>query len=257
MEKNNYTPLDIDDLLIRYLIDSVTDDEKVRISTWLAESADNRKHFDNLKDIYHLGKVTKTPSGFDKDKSLERVRSRYYRYKYEEVSGEKRTTPRRSRILAAVLVAATIFAAFGLGFYMHSVVAKQPVQSSEVVYNEVSSPAGSRSQAVLPDGTKVWLNAGSKIRYPMEFLNGDRQVTLSGEAYFEVSKMKDKRFIVKAGDLAIKVWGTKFNVKAYPEENTIQTTLVEGSVSILNTKENKRGETYLQPKQTATYYKDQ
>jgi ferric-dicitrate binding protein FerR (iron transport regulator) len=256
MEENNYKPLDMDDLLVRYLIDSVSDDEKVRIDNWLAESSDNRKHFDNLKDIYHLGKVTKTPSGYDKDKSLERVRSRYYRYKYEEVSGRKGTAQRRPSILAAVSVAATILVAFGLGFYLHSVVVKQPAQSSEVIYNEVSSPAGSRSQAVLPDGTRVWLNAGSKIRYPMEFLNGDRQVTLSGEAYFEVSKMKDKRFIVKAGDLAIRVWGTKFNVKAYPEENTIQTTLVEGSVSILNTKEIKPRETYLQPKQTATYYKD-
>jgi transmembrane sensor len=86
---------------------------------------------------------------------------------------------------------------------------------------------------MLSDGTKVWLNSDSKIKYPTNFNRKQREIYLDGEAYFEVSKDKYKPFIVHSSGLEVKVKGTKFNVKAYPDENEIETTLIEGAVSLL------------------------
>jgi ferric-dicitrate binding protein FerR (iron transport regulator) len=92
----------------------------------------------------------------------------------------------------------------------------------------------------------------------MDFMKGERKVALSGEAYFEVKKHPGKKFIVNTSDISVRVLGTKFNIKAYPDEETIKTTLVEGSVSILNLKGSKKNkETYLTPNQTAIYYKQE
>lgn len=254
MQQQDYTKPDINNLLVQSLIGPVSEKERALVDAWLKESKDNLRYFDQLKDIYFLGKITKNPSGFNKETSLEKVKSRYYRIKYNEITERKRTLNYR-RIVA---IAATFVIALGLGFYLKSLVTSHnaTVSGLSKVYNEIVAPKGSRSQVKLPDGTIVWLNAGSTLKYPMNFLEGDREVFLSGEAFFDVAKIEKKRFIVKASDLAIKVWGTKFNVKAYPEEKTIETTLVEGSVSIEKLKgSSKIKETYLTPNQTAIFYK--
>jgi len=99
--------------------------------------------------------------------------------------------------------------------------------------NTLSTPKGGQYQIHLPDGTKVWLNAASKLIYPVSF-NGreERRVQLSGEAYFEVAKDKTHPFIVKSTGQEIKVLGTHFNVNSYPDESNTKTTLLEGSVAI-------------------------
>lgn len=97
---------------------------------------------------------------------------------------------------------------------------------------EVIAPVGSRTIVQLADGTEVNLNYGSKIKYPRNFVGGTREITLSGEGYFDVTHNPDKPFIVKTGKLNIKAVGTKFNVLAYPGEDIIETTLVEGKVII-------------------------
>lgn len=103
--------------------------------------------------------------------------------------------------------------------------------SGEVIYNTMSTPKGRQFQLVLPDGTKVWLNAASSITYPASFSGKSRDVKITGEAYFEVAKMKEMPFMVKIADKgSVKVLGTHFNINAYDEEKVIKTTLLEGSV---------------------------
>jgi transmembrane sensor len=85
---------------------------------------------------------------------------------------------------------------------------------------------------VLPDGSKVWLNSASSLRFPTFFSGKERSVELRGEAYFEVAQNKKSRFRVKAGATAVEVLGTHFNVMAYPDEHTASTTLLEGSVKV-------------------------
>ena len=101
-----------------------------------------------------------------------------------------------------------------------------------IVYNTLSTPRGGQYQVVLPDGSRVWLNAASSLHFPSAFKGKQRVVELTGEAYFEVSKNKKKPFLVKVGDMAVKVLGTHFNINAYPDENAIKTSLLKGSVNI-------------------------
>lgn len=104
-----------------------------------------------------------------------------------------------------------------------------------VLYNTLSNPRGSKVQAlVLDDGTKVWLNAASSITYPTAFIGNERKVTMTGEAYFEVTKSKNMPFIVSVEDAEVQVLGTHFNIMAYKEENAVKTTLLEGSVRFVS-----------------------
>lgn len=98
--------------------------------------------------------------------------------------------------------------------------------------NEISTKHGSKTTIQLPDGSRVWLNAGSKLTYNKEFGNKIREVALSGEGYFEVIKMEDKPFIIRTKAVDIKVLGTTFNVKAYPEDKTTETSLITGKIEV-------------------------
>jgi transmembrane sensor len=104
----------------------------------------------------------------------------------------------------------------------------------KVQYNTIETPKGGQYQVVLPDGSKVWLNAGSKITYPSVFVsNGERRLELKGEAYFEVARDKDHPFIVKTINQEIEVLGTQFNVNSYEDEFAVKTTLLEGSIKVV------------------------
>jgi transmembrane sensor len=113
---------------------------------------------------------------------------------------------------------------------------------AEVLYNTLATPRGGQYQLVLPDGSKVWLNAASSIRYPVAFTGGDRNVEITGEAYFEIAKDKAKPFHVKAYGMKVEVLGTHFNVNAYPDEPGIRTTLLEGSVKIVMARQTQGGQ---------------
>ncbi|PBJ14372.1 FecR family protein [Flavobacterium sp. ACN6] len=99
-------------------------------------------------------------------------------------------------------------------------------------FNTLSTPTGGQYNIILADGTKVYLNTVSSIKYPTQFNGDQRVVELEGEAYFEVAKNKNKPFIVKSGDQSIEVLGTHFNVHAYNNESVLKTTLLEGSVAV-------------------------
>jgi transmembrane sensor len=111
----------------------------------------------------------------------------------------------------------------------------QTNNSSEIFFNTVSTPNGGQYKVVLPDGTNVWLNAASSIRFPTQFSGKERAVAITGEAYFEVTKNASMPFKVKINDgEEIEVLGTHFNVMAYKEEKYTKTTLLEGSIKIHN-----------------------
>lgn len=103
-----------------------------------------------------------------------------------------------------------------------------------ILYNTLTTPRGSQYQLILPDGSKAWLNAASSITYPVAFGGERRAVTISGEVYFEVARNEKLPFIVKEGDMTIQVLGTHFNVNDYADEAVGKTTLLEGSVRILD-----------------------
>lgn len=123
---------------------------------------------------------------------------------------------------------------------------------AKAVYHTLAVSKGAEFQLILPDGTKVWLNSDSELKYPNVFNAKTRQVYLKGEAYFEVTHSEHQPFIVKAGDCAIRVLGTAFNVSSYAGEKQIVTTLVKGKVAYAAG--NNRGE--LTPGEQCIYGKE-
>lgn len=127
------------------------------------------------------------------------------------------------------------------------------VLDQEVVYHTLSVPYGKKFQIKLSDGTVVSLNSGTTLRYPEQFgINGKRNVYLTGEAFFEVAKDKEHPFIVHANQADIEVLGTKFNVSAYPENPTVNSVLVEGSIQ-MSEAANVSNKALLVPNQMATW----
>ncbi|MGN6802435.1 MAG: FecR family protein [Ginsengibacter sp.] len=106
---------------------------------------------------------------------------------------------------------------------------------NEIVYSTLTTPHADQYQVVLPDGSKVWLNGSSSIYFPSQFESQKREVKITGEAYFEVSKNKNKPFFVEVGKMAVRVLGTHFNINAYGNEGAIKTSLLEGSVKVIET----------------------
>mgnify|MGYP002571195023 CR=1 FL=1 len=122
-----------------------------------------------------------------------------------------------------------------------------------LAWHKVIVPRGGEFQISLEDGTRVWLNSESTLKYPEVFTGTTREVFLEGEAYFEVAKDKDKPFIVKTKEQSIEALGTKFNVSAYPTDSLLTTTLLEGSV--LLTTQNLLHPTVLKPNEQFVYNK--
>lgn len=103
---------------------------------------------------------------------------------------------------------------------------------SEVLYNGLSTARGEMYATVLSDGTKVWLNSASSIRYPVTFIGNERRVEITGEAYFEVAHNASKPFRVSVNDMTVEVLGTHFNINSYSDEDALKTTLLEGTVKV-------------------------
>ncbi|WP_316810057.1 FecR family protein [Pedobacter heparinus] len=123
------------------------------------------------------------------------------------------------------------------GQLVYAVDEKAAGKNGMAAFNAIETPKGGQYQINLPDGTRVWLNAASSLRYPTKFSGDTRKVTLNGEGYFEVAKIKGntgKRmpFIVKTGNQEVEVLGTHFNINSYDEEDEVKTTLLEGSVRV-------------------------
>lgn len=113
--------------------------------------------------------------------------------------------------------------------------ARQPKLADIIAMNTLTTPRGGQYEVVLPDGTKVWLNAASSLRYPTSFSGNERRVELTGEAYFEVAKNAAQPFFVKTTSQTVEVLGTHFNINSYSDEVSTKTTLLEGSINVTNT----------------------
>lgn len=123
-----------------------------------------------------------------------------------------------------------------------------------VGFNTIETPKGGQYRLILPDGTKIWLNAASKLKYPVHFSNNERKIELSGEGYFEVAKDQLRPFKLVTNQQEITVLGTHFNVSNYPDDAVVQTTLLEGSVRVLNRTSFKN--VVLKPDQQASLKQD-
>lgn len=135
----------------------------------------------------------------------------------------------------------------GLSFYV-----PENKRKETITYSKLIIPQGGEYKLTLPDSTQVWLNSESEIRFPSRFHSGHREVEFTGEAYFKVAHNPDQPFYVKTSGMNIKVYGTEFNIHAYPDEDITATTLVEGKVSVIPP-DDPTHETVIVPSQQLTF----
>ena len=155
----------------------------------------------------------------------------------ETRDSERQLLLKKIKVRRLVFGGLSIAAVFFIAFFLGTIFNRQNTgigseQSLTAAYTEIKAPLGARSEIRLNDGTEVILNAGSSIKYNSDFNSLNRDLVLSGEAYFKVARNIDLPLVVDAGNINIKATGTEFNVKAYSDEGIIETTLVNGEVEI-------------------------
>ena len=206
-----------EELLPRYCDGAVTEEERLRVEAWLQESPENRKVAEQMQTLYLAADTVNVMKKVDTEKALKKVRSKMVTRKNSPWEWTQR--------IAAVLSIPLLIALF---------VQYMAGRDELAQMVEVKTNPGMITTVVLPDSTVVYLNSESMLRYPVRFGRDMREVTLSGEAYFEVTKDPKKKFIVATPHYSqIEVLGTHFNVEAYEDDADISTTLVEGKVCFL------------------------
>ncbi len=246
-----------DEYLLRSLNGNLNKDEIRELQEWVNSSAENLLEFEAYCKIWLGTAIHLTNSKFDTQTAWDKISKQILNNDADKGLVDNKLNNRRLR--KSFEIAAMFILFFSLGFAASLLVNSQKNNQSPNKSCEIITPQGSKSQVSLPDGSTAWLNAGSKLSYKSDFNNTERIVNLEGEAYFKVKSNKEKPFVVQTTYLKVKAYGTVFNVKAYPEEKTIEATLVEGIVEIVTEDKTKSDKTYsytLNPKQNIIYHID-
>lgn len=210
------------DLIIKYISGEITPEERKELFSRAERDASCREEL--LAAITLRSLSDWLPHEEDIPASIEKLMD-FKRTRREK----KRSMPVRHWMGYAAAVCLAVLSTWAV---MNSSHPSSAVYDDTAVYQEFSTPAGQRAQVKLYDGTTVWLNASSTLRYPNRFDVKERRVELDGEAYFEVSKDERRPFIVVTEKMNVKVLGTKFNVFAYRGQDVFSALLVEGSVEV-------------------------
>lgn len=214
------------DLLLKYISGRATGEERIRVDHWIQEDAENEKFVLQLAGIYYA------------QRTKERIQNRDAHQPFYKV--QKRIRQRILRVyFRRIAISAACILLFVSISFNYLFLNKTEVETQFVT---VQTNAGMRTSLHLPDGTLVYLNSASKLVYPVPFDQKERKVLLEGEGYFEVISDPEHPFIVSVAKdkMRIKALGTRFNVNAYPDEQEIYTTLVNGSVVLQFTDASKK-----------------
>jgi len=224
MKMNDLTKDDINLLIVSYLTNSIDCFDLERLTFWIQSNEDNLRYFNLMKDAWLL-----TPSRISV--SSLNIEQTWNVFK-EKLESDKKTGNRSiGKNLRYILIAASWLLFFMIGAWLSNYFrGKKVIAPANPV--TITVPMGSRSNMALPDGSDVWINAGTSITYNQDYGKKDRIIHLEGEAYFDVAKDEEHPFIVKTSGINVQALGTKFNVKAYPDEKTISATLEEGKINV-------------------------
>ena len=209
-----------DDIINKYLLGDCSEEEITAISARIQESDDDARRLFKAEEIFYLGKYKQYTS----EERLAKAERKFCQRLQDEGKKKSRVLHlHRMMKYAAVLVLA--FVSGGVGMYYVNNLSERDLL--------VASATDGVKQIVLSDGTKVWLNKASTLKYPEKFTGSTRQVHLDGEAFFEVAKNRKKPFLVKNEVLNVRVLGTVFNFKSRKNAAFSHTTLVEGQVEVM------------------------
>lgn len=243
MAQQNILSEEVKVSIINYLSGKWEKCDSVLLTAWLEENDENSKLFSQLVDLWEADKMARQENNFNPDKAWMRLESKMNNKR------DQFSLFRQISRYAAVFILALLLGALGYSWLQPHF--NSGFSSSALV--EYTAPYGSKTSLKLADGSLVWLNAGTTLKYNQQFGSRNRHIELSGEAYFEVAKNKDLPFTVNAKEMSVTALGTKFNVKAYPEETAIETILLEGSVKLKTLAQGKKTEVLLAPNQKAIF----
>lgn len=202
--------------LLKYIKGELSSEKDIlEILDWIEVSEENQKRYNDLKNLWVI-------TGVDE--------LRNHKKSYSSLTKKKITLYTQKVYHAFTKYAAVFILAFLLGSVSIYFLTNKQSQNYSEIFNKIEVPYGERSLITLYDGTEVWLNSGTTLKYPVVFNSKERKVYIEGEAYFDVQQNKLHPFIVNSGKLEIEVLGTKFNICAYPDDEYFFTTLDEGSV---------------------------
>ncbi|WP_294471054.1 FecR family protein [uncultured Bacteroides sp.] len=238
-----YTPdkNKIEELLPRYCEGLATDEERRQVETWMDESEENRRIAKQIHTLYLSADTIQVMKKVDTEKALLKVKSR--------MSGNK--NKRAMWWQWAQRAAAVLFIPLLVTLFIQNFGADEHELAQMM---EVKTNPGMMTSLTLPDGTVVFLNSESTLSYPSQFDGETRNVTLQGEAYFEVAKNPEKKFIVSTSHQSqIEVLGTHFNVEAYEKEERISATLVEGKIGFIFKQGDVSKKVLMEPGQKLVY----
>jgi len=243
--------IETDKLLFRCLEGIAGDAEYEQAWQWVHRSPQNRAYYIKIRDSWFAAGLLQPVNTKTKRQAWMRLEKKMQPAK----GGGKKI---RMEYLKWAAAAAVVVFAYILG--MQTAVDQENLEIEKSTYAYIiEAPKGGKSVMTLIDGSKVWLNAGSALQFDDAFGVQNRTLTLQGEAYFEVARDTERPFLVETSGITIAALGTAFNVKAYPEDDLIETTLVEGSVRIV-TNAHSRTKTepvVLEPNQKVVFYKSQ
>ncbi len=209
-------------LILKELKGKASSEDSQIINYWIDESSENLKIYNQICSSYALALPDHIPITTDKEAAWSRL-------------VEKITFSRQHSSLfiqfSRIAAAAVLFFLIGIAFQYY----RSDKIPSEFLnqYTTIIVPEGQKSMVVLPDGSNVWLNSGSRLKYKSDFNTSIRQVEMEGEAFFEVKKDKSKMFKVNAGAINVEVYGTAFNIKNYSDEKNLEVTVESGNVGVL------------------------
>ncbi len=205
-----------------YLQGNATADEEKMLYFWIKDNPENRKLLFREKDIWQASELlTRKLSAFEFEHWFELQ---------DRIFGTRQKALHLKQILR---YAAIIIFALGAGWLGHYFYSSDFFGTEQAEFKTVKVSKGQIKEIFLADGTHVWLNSDSQLSFPSNFSENNREVELSGEAYFEVTANEDSPFLVKTKNHTVKVTGTRFNICEYPENKIIETTLEEGKVKII------------------------
>ena len=232
----------MDELILKCLQGEATELEQQQVWYWLKDEANFAK-YQKLRDTWIASGVIQRNSSFEIERRYQKVQARIH-----EKIQLKPTFQLFSKWSTIWKIAAVFLIAFVLGSLVTQFTSLDTFTSSGKNQYKIEAPMGAIIKMSLADGTKVWLNAGSKLTYSNAYNVKNRKVSLVGEGYFEVAKNKKIPFYVDANGVKVKAVGTAFNVKAYPDEKRVEATLVEGIIDITDGNQTYR----LAPRQKAS-----
>ena len=226
---------------------NISPDEEKALNEWINSSTANKQVYFQIKELWdHKQDQTNNSQAIAAyDKLINRIKFA------EGIQAQSRVQRISSQVNQFIKYAAIIFFLISFSFLSYYYITHE---SSKNEFCTISVPKGNKSEIVLPDGSKIWLNNNSKLTYPKNFNQSVRQVELIGEGYFEIQRNVKVPFIVKTSDISIKVLGTKFNISAYPNDKFIETTLISGKVTV-QSNENPEVISTLNPGESMTFDK--